>query len=104
MPAAPTCELLAERIEHLRETAQLRQTNSEMALELQAKEYDRRLESLNHEAERLVSMQVTYWPREVAESQMKELGQRIAVLERNFWRVSGAIVVLAILAKAIHLI
>lgn len=36
----------------------------EIALRLQAEEYKRRLDDLNHEAERLRQMQATYLPRE----------------------------------------
>lgn len=46
-------------------------TNYDTALKLQAKEYERRLEALNGEAERLRVMQASYVPREVFEASVK---------------------------------
>jgi hypothetical protein len=48
----------------LRKEVQLRSDATERALVLQANEYDRRLTILNHEAEQLKAMQMTYVPRE----------------------------------------
>jgi hypothetical protein len=50
------------------------------ALKLQAKEYERRLNDLNGEAGRLRSMQQTYMPREVFETVMRDMENRIEVL------------------------
>lgn len=48
----------------------------ENELKLQAKEYERRLEGLNHEAERLKDMQKTYITRELFDRTMDLVGQR----------------------------
>ena len=53
------------------------------ALSLQAKEYERRLDFLNGEADRLREMQTTYLPRELYESHHDPLCQRVKELELN---------------------
>lgn len=50
------------------------------ALQLQAKEYKRRLRDLNGEAGRLRSMQSEYIPREVFDRTVNELREKLAVL------------------------
>lgn len=52
----------------------------EAARKLQAAEYERRLEILNHEAEQLKTMQVKYLPREVWEDTLKELRKELGGL------------------------
>jgi hypothetical protein len=52
---------------------------TEKALRLQAKEYERRLEILNHEAIQLRDMQAKYVPREVFDSKHYELEQKIQI-------------------------
>lgn len=52
----------------------------EKALELQAKEYERRLSDLNGEASRLRDMQETYIPREVFNTTVKDMEKRIEIL------------------------
>lgn len=52
----------------------------EKALELQAKEYERRLEGLNGEAGRLHKMQEQYVPREVFERMIDELRKELRTL------------------------
>lgn len=56
----------------------------ERALRLQAKEYERRLETLNHENARILSAQDTYLRKDNYESGKKELEQRIDTLVREF--------------------
>jgi predicted RNase H-like nuclease (RuvC/YqgF family) len=46
------------------------------ALKLQAKEYERRLEGLNHEADQLKNMQSTYTSKEVFDRTMDAMNQR----------------------------
>lgn len=53
-------------------------------LKLQAKEYERRLEALNHEAEQLKNMQATYTSREVFDRVVDELRKDIKLL--NDWK------------------
>lgn len=50
------------------------------ALKLQAKEYERRLEILNHEAQKLATMQATYMPREVYVTEQYEQDKKIGAL------------------------
>ena len=47
------------------------------AIKLQAKEYERRLEFLNGEAERLREMQATYLPRELYETEYDNLYRKL---------------------------
>jgi len=69
-------------INHLKELMCLKIESNEKALELQAKEYERRLENLNHEAERLRSMASTYLPRELYEAKNKEIEIKIESLQK----------------------
>jgi len=55
------------------------------ARKLQAKEYERRLEALNHEAAQLKDMQATYTPREVFDRTIAELRKEIQI--NSDWRV-----------------
>lgn len=50
--------------------------STDEALKLQAKEYERRLEALNHEAVQLKDMQTTYVSRELFDRTMDLIGQR----------------------------
>jgi biopolymer transport protein ExbB/TolQ len=52
------------------------------ALELQAKEYERRLDNLNHEAQQLKDMQSTYVPREAYEIKQGQIEQELKDLRR----------------------
>jgi hypothetical protein len=61
----------------------MRDVQSEKALMLQAKEYERRLESLNHEADQLKSMQRTYVSQEVYDEKMKNMDSELRLL-RSF--------------------
>jgi len=81
-------EVQRVEITHLRELM----NRSEAALALQAKEYERRLSSLNHEAEQLKAMQATYMPREVADSSFNELRARMTSVERNMWKAIGGLI------------
>lgn len=69
-------EVLKTEIKHLHKVMEL----NEKALKLQSREYERRLEALNGEAERLRKMQSTYVPREVYEAKYDEL---VANIEKN---------------------
>jgi tetrahydromethanopterin S-methyltransferase subunit F len=53
------------------------------AVQLQAREYERRLDILNGEAERLRQMQMTYLPREVAEKIEERREQDIKAIQRD---------------------
>lgn len=88
-------------LEHLEEMITLKFSEREKALELQAKEYDRRLEHLNGEATKLTRMQATYIPREVYEANKKENDDKIAALQRVVYIATGAIIVLEVLMKYI---
>jgi DNA repair exonuclease SbcCD ATPase subunit len=63
---------------------------------LQAREYERRLEALNGEAERLRSMQSTYLPREVYAVEYKSLADKVDSLSRLVFIGLGALLVLEI--------
>jgi len=59
------CEVLEAKLKALEKHVHFKFEANEKALGIQAKEYERRLEALNGEAERLRKMQATYLPREV---------------------------------------
>lgn len=64
---------LKERIDSLRRELILRSETQDKALQIQAREYERRLETLNHEASQLKAMQSTYVPRETYEMSQREV-------------------------------
>ena len=75
-------DFLIQRIDLLEKLEDERFEKTNTALELQAKEYERRLNSLNGEAERLRYMQSTYMPREVYESKHNELTTKIEGVQK----------------------
>lgn len=80
-----TLESLQVRLESelasLRESMNLRFAAIEQARQLQAVEYQRRLELLNGEAKRLLDMQATYVPRELWDVKREELMTSVRQLE-----------------------
>lgn len=80
---------------------------SEKALKIQAQEYERRLENLNHEAERLRLMQETYLPREVAKgmfdsviADIKALRVEIKDLQKSRDEGVGKMYIITVLISA----
>jgi len=63
------------------------------ALELQAREYERRLSDLNHAHQQAQDVQGTYLPREVYESQQRESDVKINNLEKWQSNFMGRMVV-----------
>ena len=59
--------------EYIEKVIELKFKAYDDALSLQAREYTRRLEALNHEAQKLTTMQATYVSREVYDAKIKEL-------------------------------
>lgn len=78
-------KLLEEKVLALKELMITVRRGDQKALELQAREYERRLEALNHEADQLKEMQGRYVPREVYEKDMASLREEIKV--NNDWRI-----------------
>jgi len=74
-------EHLETKIECVRELIASESKSSEKALHIQALEYERRLDGLNHEAERLKQLAVTHVARETYERDQKELRGLVDKLE-----------------------
>ena len=73
--------------------------SAEKSLEIQAKEYERRLEILNHEAERLKSMQATYIRREMYDREHKYLEDKITSVTKVIWIAVGLFLAVEIYLK-----
>lgn len=73
--------VIENEIKAVREAMDLRFTATEKALELQEKEYLRRLADLNHEAQQLKDMQVKYLPRETWDTVLSTIQRDIRILE-----------------------
>ncbi len=71
------------------------------ALELQGKEYERRLQILNHEAEQLKEMQAKYMPREVADNEFAGIDKKIRSLERLVYIGVGLVLAVELLLKVL---
>ena len=94
-----TIRELAQALLHIREVL----TFTDSALRLQAKEYERRLDGLNGEADRLKAMQATYVPADiygvrhaVLEAADAALATRMGAVERNVWLATGGLAMLGI--------
>ena len=82
-------ELLLMKICGLEKLYEERFEAYQTSLSLQAKEYERRLNALNGEAERLRSMQMTYVTKELYELNHKELSNKINDNKDLLTRISG---------------
>jgi hypothetical protein len=82
-------ELTCHTIAALEKLANEKFAGIDKALNLQSKEYERRLEFLNGEADRLKNMQATYLSRELYDTQHETLRKRIDILEQNRANVEG---------------
>ncbi len=82
-------ELVTMQIEALRELTEARFMSSSEALKIQAAEYERRLDALNGEAARLREIQSEYLPREVYDSEHKEINKKIELLALDTTRSEG---------------
>ena len=69
------------------------------ALKIQAAEYERRLDILNGEAERLRQMQATYLPREVYDTQHESLEQRLEVVTKFMYVGIGLAIAIEIILR-----
>lgn len=85
----------ARNLAVLEATFQSADRSNARALQLQADEYDRRLQILNGEAAKLVSMQVTYLPREVFDRIVCAIQKDILDLNRHRDRMIGQVSVIA---------
>jgi hypothetical protein len=74
-------ELAMLRMDKIEEIEAEHEKAYQMALNLQAKEYERRLDFLNGEAHRLTVMQETYLLRTLYESEHEALCKRVETLE-----------------------
>ena len=77
-------ELLNQKIHSLEQVINTRLNAGDKALELQHKEYERRLDALNGEAERLHQMQLSYVNKEVYERDKERVQQDVKSLQS--WR------------------
>ena len=73
--------------------------SSKIGLELQAKEYERRLEILNHESERLKEMQSTYVRKESYEKDIEAVNVKISTLSKFIWVAVGIFTAIEIYFK-----
>jgi len=67
---------LRDALEAIRETFRAQVISDRRALELQAREYERRLDTLNHAHEQAVEAQAMTVPRELFDQYVKETGAR----------------------------
>jgi thiosulfate reductase cytochrome b subunit len=72
---------------------------SKMALELQAKDYERRLSTLNAEVERLRELQTRFIPRDVYDTNHRDLINKYDALEKMVYIGVGAVAVIELALK-----
>jgi hypothetical protein len=78
----------------LREYIDVKFSSHDSALKISEKEYERRLDFLNGEAERLKHMQSTYLPREIYETKHDLTTTKIEALEKLVYVGLGIILAL----------
>jgi len=83
----PDYRVLAERIANLARLIEVQQTAADHAARMQATEFDRRLEALNHIREEMLHRDNTYLSREVYDEQHALMAARVESLEmmNNRW-------------------
>lgn len=74
-------KILEERIEHLKEVYRHDKEAIQKALDLQASEYERRMETLNHEAARVLDVQTRSVNQEIFDELKKNTEQKLSKLE-----------------------
>jgi len=74
-------ELLDKKIAFIRELIELKLTSNEKARDLAAIELARRLDILNHAHQEAARVQGTYIPREIFDSKLEQVNQKIGSLE-----------------------
>lgn len=90
-------------IKHERELREKGEKDLARALELQAKEYERRLETLNHESKRIYEVQVNSVSRESWDITMKEWNKWREDVNRHIYRLHGAWALLSIILMLISI-
>ena len=79
--------------------------STQQALALAAKEYERRLEVLNGEAERLKQMQSSYVSQDAYDGRHREIEVRLTYIERLVWMGLGAVTVIGTVIQVVmHLL
>ncbi len=90
-------ELLCFKISALEKLMNEKFDSADDARILQAKEYERRLTALNHEADQLKSMQSTYLPRESYDIAHKELNKKVDILQSFKDNLTGRMVIIPVI-------
>jgi DNA repair exonuclease SbcCD ATPase subunit len=88
-------ELLTEKVDHLEQLNTERYDTAAQALKIQAREYERRLEALNGEANRLRELEATYVSKEFYEAHHEGIHSEISDLKGKMDKQAGRDTVLA---------
>ena len=95
-------EYLEAQIQFLESRVEAQQLANERALSIQAREYERRLDELNHAHATAVQTLATYIPREIADKRFDELLGKISALEqwqaKSIGFLTAAMLILQVLA------
>jgi hypothetical protein len=90
---------LLDEQKHLKEVMFIQFNMMERARELQAKEYERRLEILNHEAGKLQVMKDTFITKEMYYQAHENLLQQVATVQKMSWVGVGIILALQFILR-----
>ena len=82
-------------IQHLKELHSQRMDYIEKAIILQAKEYERRLEALNHEGDQLKNMQTSYVSQDVNRQEKQEIAKDLRLLNTFKDNIEGRMIAYA---------
>jgi len=84
------------RVNSLEKAEDRRAEVDQLSLKIARDELARRLDVLNHAHEQTKEKEITFLSRELHESAMKEVNQRIVALEKTVWGFGAVITVLAV--------
>lgn len=89
--------------EYIERIVREHERSTQQALEVAAKEYERRLDALNHEYSRIREIQVSCVSREVYDMRHDELERRLASIEKLVYVGVGGVVLLGTMIQvALH--
>jgi hypothetical protein len=89
------------RVNTLEKAEDRRAEVDQLSLRIASDELARRLEDLNHAHQEAREKEVTFLSRELHESAMKEVNQRIVALEKTVWGFGAVIAVLAVIGPLV---
>lgn len=84
------------RIAHVEQSSIQRELSNTKAIEIAAEELSRRLDDLNHAHEIARDKDITFVSRDMFDSALKDLNQRISAIEKIVWGFGAVVTFLSV--------